>query len=76
MSVQKISSSVGGGVGKSIVELGLPNSIIIALIERNNKFFISDGSTKLLKGDVLYIMADGEESLTSLSSCLGKAEAS
>jgi len=62
-------------VGKSIVELGLPNSIIIALIERNNKFFISDGSTKLLKGDVLYIMADGEESLTSLSSCLGKAEA-
>jgi len=63
-------------VGKSIVEIGLPNSIIVALVERNNKFFISDGSTRLLKGDVLYIMADGEESLASLSSCLGKTESS
>ncbi|HEY4787202.1 MAG TPA: TrkA C-terminal domain-containing protein [Bacteroidales bacterium] len=47
-----------GCIGKSIVDLKLPNSIVIALIERDNKFFLSDGSIKLLRGDKLYIMAD------------------
>ncbi len=59
-------------VGKSIVDIGLPNSIIIALIERNNKFFISEGSTKLLDGDNLYIMADDLKSIEELNSCIGK----
>ena len=59
-------------IGKSIVDLGLPNSIIIALIERNNKFFISDGSTKLMKGDSLYIMADDLNAIEKLYSCIGK----
>jgi cell volume regulation protein A len=58
-------------IGKSIVNLGLPNSIIIALITRDNKFFVSDGATKILSGDVLYIMADNPESLELLSKCLG-----
>jgi cell volume regulation protein A len=59
-------------IGKSIVDIGLPNSIIIALIERNNKFFISDGSTRLLKGDKLYIMADNPNDLDKLYACIGK----
>lgn len=61
--------------GKTIVELGLPNSIIIALVERNNKFFISDGSTTIHTGDKLYIMADDEHSIDKLYSCLGKPSA-
>jgi potassium/hydrogen antiporter len=59
-------------IGKNIVELGLPASIIIAMIERNNKYFISDGSTRLLTGDKLYIMADDQKSLEKLYICLGK----
>jgi potassium/hydrogen antiporter len=59
-------------VGKSIVDIGLPNSIIIALIERNNKFFISDGSTRLLLGDKIYIMADDESAVEKLFTCFGK----
>ncbi len=59
-------------IDKSIVDLGLPNSIIIALIERDNKFFISDGSTKLLKGDSLYIMADDLNAIENLNTCIGK----
>lgn len=50
-------------IGKSIVETKLPNSIIIALIERNDKFLISDGSTVLQKGDILYLMADNENEI-------------
>jgi len=59
-------------IGKTIVELGLPNSIIVALVERNNKYFISEGSTQLLSGDKLYVMADDPKSLEKLYICLGK----
>jgi len=59
-------------IGKSIVELGLPASIIVAIIERNNKYFISDGSTRLLNGDKLYVMADDQKSMEKLYICLGK----
>lgn len=57
--------------GKTIVDLGLPSSIIIAMVERNNKYFISDGSTRLLAGDKLYVMADDHKSMEKLYICLG-----
>lgn len=59
-------------IGKTIVDLGLPNSIIIALFERNNKFFISDGATTIHTGDKLYVLADDESSIEKLYNCLGK----
>ena len=59
-------------IGKSIVDLGLPNSIIIALVERSNKFFISDGATIINPGDKLYVMADNDNSMEELYNCLGK----
>jgi cell volume regulation protein A len=58
--------------GKTIVDLGLPPSIIIAMVERNNKYFISEGSTRILTGDKLYVMADDEKSMEKLYICLGK----
>jgi potassium/hydrogen antiporter len=59
-------------IGKTIVDLGLPASIIIAMVERNNKFFISEGSTRLHSGDKLYVMADDHKSIEKLFICLGK----
>jgi potassium/hydrogen antiporter len=59
-------------IGKSIVELGLPASIIIAMVERNNKYFISDGSTRLNAGDRLYVMGDDHKSLEKFYAILGK----
>jgi NhaP-type Na+/H+ and K+/H+ antiporter len=50
----------------------LPNSIIIALVERNNKFFVSDGATTIYAGDKLYVMADDVSSVKKLYNCLGK----
>jgi potassium/hydrogen antiporter len=58
-------------LGKSIVEIGLPNSVIIALIERNNKFFISDGSTQIQEGDKLYLMADDQSSIDKFYNTVG-----
>jgi len=59
-------------IGKSIVDLKLPNSIVIALIERENKFFLSEGSSRILKGDKLYIMADDDSALENFYICIGK----
>jgi potassium/hydrogen antiporter len=58
-------------LGKSIVDLKLPQSIVIAMIARDNKFFISDGATKIQNGDILYIIADNTDALSNLNSCLG-----
>jgi cell volume regulation protein A len=59
-------------IGKTVVDLGLPASIIIALVERNNKYFIAEGSTRLNSGDKLYVMADDAKSIEKLYICLGK----
>lgn len=50
----------------------LAGCIIIALVERNNKYFISEGSTSLHPGDRLYVMADDHKSMGKLYICLGK----
>ncbi|MFN8241403.1 MAG: potassium/proton antiporter [Bacteroidales bacterium] len=57
--------------GKSVVDLGLPSSIIIALVERNGKFYISDGATRILPGDRLYIMADDKKAMDRFHECVG-----
>lgn len=59
-------------IGRTIVELGVPNSIVIAVIERKNKFFISDGATRIMAGDKLYVLADNQASLEKLYGLLGK----
>jgi potassium/hydrogen antiporter len=59
-------------IGKTVVDLGLPNSIIIALVERNNKFLVSEGSTRIYLGDKLYVMADDARSMEKLHERLGK----
>lgn len=59
-------------IGKTVVEIGLPNSIIITHIERNSKYFLSDGSTKIMAGDKLHILADDLKSLDKLYICLGR----
>lgn len=59
-------------IGKTIVELGLPNSIVITAIERNNKYFISEGGTTIQSGDKLYVLADDQRSIEKLMICLDK----
>jgi len=58
-------------IGKSIVDLNLPGAIVIALIERHNKFIIAEGSTILMSGDKLYVIADNMHALEQLNDCIG-----
>jgi cell volume regulation protein A len=60
---QVILPSDSKSIGKPIVELGLPKTTLIAIIQRNNSFFIPSGSIVLKEGDKLTILSDSEEDL-------------
>jgi potassium/hydrogen antiporter len=61
--------------GKQIVELGLPKTAIISIIQRDGKFITPNGSTRLEQNDRLFILAENKESLNKVFSCLDLAEA-
>lgn len=50
-------------VGKEIMSLGLPKTVLIVLIERDGKFITPNGSAKIYANDKLKLMADNEQSL-------------
>jgi cell volume regulation protein A len=59
-------------IGKEIMALELPKTVLIVLIQRNGKFITPNGATRLLGGDQLKLMADHEISLESAYQKLGK----
>jgi cell volume regulation protein A len=46
--------------GKTIVELALPEKLLVILIARNKEFFVPNGGTTLLAGDTLIVLSDKE----------------
>lgn len=45
-------------VGKSLVELGLPNDSLIVLIVRNDNYLVPSGGTVLEAGDTLLVLVN------------------
>ncbi len=60
----------GYAVGKKIVELHLPVTSLIALINRGGKFFTPTGSTVIEANDVLIVIADDQKSINQVFDCL------
>ena len=58
-------------IGKRIVELDFPKSAQIMSIERDDEFVIPNGSTRLLVGDKLLILAEDERSEKGVYDSLG-----
>lgn len=58
-------------IGKRIVELGTPATINILSIERAGVYIVPNGSTKLMGGDILHVLAEDESALELLSATLG-----
>jgi cell volume regulation protein A len=48
-------------VGKRIVDLGLPQGVLLALIGRKDRFLVPSGSTLLEAGDVIHLLAEKAE---------------
>jgi cell volume regulation protein A len=57
--------------GKSIVQLGIPSSVNILAIERGDFYLAPNGSTRILAGDILYVLAEDKEALEQLHLACG-----
>ncbi len=58
--------------GKKIVELGFPQSAIIAMIKRGHKYITPNGSTVLEAGDNLVVLSDNKENIKKATNCIQK----
>ncbi len=56
--------------GRQIVQLGLPKTTDIAIIQRGQKFLIPTGSTVLEAKDKLFILSESADSLDKVFNCL------
>jgi cell volume regulation protein A len=56
--------------GKSLVELGLPNTALISLIERKGKYLVPNGATVLESEDRLFIVSENKSDLQKVFECL------
>ena len=57
-------------VNKRIVDLAFPKNAIIAMIKRNNKYLIPNGTTIIESGDFLLILSENEEGFELVNQCL------
>ncbi|MFD2999703.1 potassium/proton antiporter [Pontibacter toksunensis] len=58
-------------VGKPLVDLQLPKTSLIVLIDRGGKFVTPNGATELAAGDKLMVMVDQDEALHEVNQALG-----
>lgn len=59
-------------VNKKIVELEFPKNATIAMIKRNEKYLVPNGSTVLETHDRLVVLSDNEDGLNRVNDCLNK----
>lgn len=57
-------------LNKPLVELGLPNTSLISLIERKGKYHVPNGSTILEVGDKLFVISEDKKDLDKVFNCL------
>jgi cell volume regulation protein A len=57
-------------IGKQIVQLGLPKTTLISIIQRESKFITPNGSTTLMSKDRLYVLTEKKELLKQVFDCL------
>ncbi len=55
---------------RKIVDLGFPKNAIIAMIKRNGKYLVPNGSTTLTANDSLVVLSDSEEGLDEVKNCM------
>ena len=53
-------------IGKRIVELAIPPAVNILAVKRSDVYIAPNGSTKLQKDDILYVLAEDKKSCDSL----------
>ena len=57
--------------GKQIVQLALPKTTFISIIQRNGKYITPNGSTVIEPADRLFILSENSNDLKGVYNCLG-----
>lgn len=57
--------------GKQILEIELPQSALIVLLNRKKSYVIPRGDTRIQSGDKLMIMTDNKDEIKDIKACLG-----
>jgi cell volume regulation protein A len=57
--------------GKQIVQLALPKTTFISIIQRNGKYITPNGSTVIEPADKLFILSENSNDLKGVYNCLG-----
>jgi cell volume regulation protein A len=57
-------------VGKQVVQLGLPKTTEIAIIQRGNKYITPSGSTVIEARDKLFVLSENKDVLGKVFRCL------
>ncbi len=56
-------------VGKPVVQLGLPKTTLISMIERDGKYITPNGATILEANDKLFVLSETREALNKVFAC-------
>lgn len=56
--------------GKTLVELAIPPTSLISLIQRNGKYIVPNGATSLQTGDKLHVISENRNDLRKVFDCL------
>ncbi|HAK00474.1 MAG TPA: potassium/proton antiporter [Bacteroidales bacterium] len=56
---------------RQIIDLNFPKTALIVLIKRGEQLITPNGSTELLAGDKLWIIAESEKDFSSVMNCIG-----
>ena len=57
-------------IGKPLVELGMPKTALISLIERKGKYIVPNGTTMLESGDKLFVISENHNDIEKVFNCL------
>ena len=49
--------------GNKIMDINIPDHTLVAMVKRDNAYFIPKGNTKLLENDIILIITDDEKAL-------------
>jgi cell volume regulation protein A len=63
-------------VGKPIVELGIPKTSLISILQRDGKYITPDGATVLEPHDKLFVISEDKETLRKVFEILDIKEIS
>jgi potassium/hydrogen antiporter len=58
--VQLVVSPDSPTAGKPIIQLGLPDGVLVAMVERNGEYFVPNGGTEFQPGDVVLVLGEKE----------------